>query len=399
MKKQLSLVFFTWLGVCLLGALPFYYSGFFANFTDAVFESVSGFTTTGATVLRDIDTLPGWLLFWRSIIQWIGGMGILFTIAKFPFFSKGGFQSRKTENIIILLSVYIALTALQFILLFIFGMNWFDALTHSFSTMSTGGFSVRVSSIAYYNSPAIEWVCVFFMFLAGVNLSFIWRIFNGRAESVMRNSEARTYTGIVFLAAVVIAIATFPQTPSFSTALRQAFFQVTSIISTTGFYSANFNTWAYVAQGVLFLLLFIGGCSGSTAGGVKVIRYVILSKQTVNEMKHLVYPRGVFDFKLDGKDGSKKTVYGAIGFLFLYFLIVFLASLLVGSSGADVFTSFNTALICQGNIGLGMGEVGAFMPFPDFPVYVKWGLCLVMLMGRLELWIVFALFTKEFWRR
>jgi len=399
MKKQLSLVFFTWLGVCLLGALPFYYSGYFANFTDAVFESVSGFTTTGATVLRDIEALPAWLLFWRSIIQWIGGMGILFTIAKFPFFSKGGFQSRKTENIIILLSVYIALTALQFILLFIFGMNWFDALTHSFSTMSTGGFSVRGSSIAYYNSPAIEWIFVFFMFLAGVNLAFIWRIFNGRTESVMRNSEARTYTGIVFLAVAVITVAIFPQSPSFSAALRQAFFQVTSIISTTGFYSANFNTWTYVAQGVLFLLLFIGGCSGSTAGGVKVIRYVILSKQTVNEMKHLVYPRGVFDFKLDGKDGSKKTVYGAIGFLFLYFLIVFLASLLVGSSGADVFTSFNTALICQGNIGLGMGEVGAFMPFPDFPAYVKWGLCLVMLMGRLELWIVFALFTKEFWRR
>lgn len=393
MKKQFSLVFFAWLGVCLLGALPFYFSGFFPNFTDAVFETVSGFTTTGATVLRDIEALPRQLLLWRSMTQWLGGMGVLLTFSLVPLFTEGGFQVRKTENTFLFtLLFYIGLTALQFVLLVVFRMNWFDALTNSFSTVSTGGFSIRNNSVAYYNSPAVEWIFTLFMFLAGVNFFLAWLIFHGKAANVMRNSEARAYTLIVFVAAAVVAAAIFPKSPSFEAALRQAFFHVVSLISTTGFYSADYGLWPYAAQTVLFFLLFCGGCSGSVAGGVKVIRYVMLSKQTWNEMRRHIYPHAVFGIRLDGKSENKRKVHGAAGFVFLYFLIVFLAAMLVSSSGAGVFASFIAALVCQGNTGVSLA-------FTDFPAYVKWGLCLVMIMGRLELWIVLVLFTKNFWRR
>jgi len=395
MKKQVLLVVFLWLGVCLLGAFPFYFSGFFPNFTDALFESISGFTTTGATVLADIETLPDWLLLWRAMTQWLGGMGILLTVTMLPFFSSDGNQRLSKARILLL--IYAALTALQFVLLVIFGMNWFDALTHSFSTVSTGGFSIRNNGVAYYNSPAVEWVSTVFMFMAGTNLYLIWLILRGKAASVTRNSEIKAYAGIVLIAAVVITVLIRTQSSTL-TALRQALFHVTSLISTTGFYAADYGKWVPTAQGVLFFLLFTGGCFGSVAGGIKIFRYVILSKQAWIEMKRLVYHRGVFNIRLDGKSGDKKIVYEIAGFVFLYFFILFLASLLVSSSGADVFTSLNTAVICLGNIGRGLEETGAFMPFPVFPAYVKWGLCLVMIMGRLELQIFLALLTKDFWQ-
>jgi len=417
MKMLFSLIFPAWLVVCFLGALPFYFSGFFPDFTDAFFESVSGFTTTGATLVSDVEALPGWLLLWRSMTQWLGGMGILLTFIMLPVFSAGGFQIKKinasgldskeydtrfryTAGVVLL--IYAALTALQFFLLVIFGMDMFDALTTSFSTISTGGFSVRNDGIAYYNSPAIEWVCAVFMFLAGTNLTLIWLLLRGKADNVMRNSEARTYAAVSVIAAVFITILILAQSISFEnvgTTLRQAFFHVASIISTTGFYSGNYNMWPPAAQGVLFFLLFTGGCSFSAAGGIKIIRCLLLSKQAWNEMKRLVHHRGVFIIRLDGRDWNKRAVHGAAGFIMMYFTTAFFASLLVGSSGAGVFTSMNTALVCLGNIGRGLGDLGAFMPFPDFPSYVKWGLSFVMILGRLELWIVLIIFTKDFWRR
>jgi len=407
MKRNFSFVFFAWLGVCLLGAFPFYFSGFFPSFTDAIFESVSGFTTTGATVLRDIEALPNWLLFYRSIIQWIGGMGVLLTFLLLPYSAQGGFLLKKTEvvsleaqeflprfhrSVFVILLFYIALTALQFILLTIFGINRFDALTHSFSTMSTGGFSIRSNGIAFYNSPAAEWICAGFMFLAGINLSLIWLIFRRRAVNVMRNSELKTYITIILIASAIVTAAILRQTPSFGTALRQAFFQTASIISTTGASSVDYAVWPSAAKSVLFFLLFVGGCSFSAAGGIKVVRWVTLSKQMWNEMVRLVYSRGIFNIRLDGKGGNKKAVYGAVGFVFLYFLIVFITAIFVSLSGADVFASFTAALVCLGNIGTPM-------PFNNFPFFIKWGLSLVMIMGRLELWIVLILFKKDFWRR
>ncbi|GHV96021.1 Trk system potassium transporter TrkH [Spirochaetia bacterium] len=408
------LVFLAWVAVCLLGALPFYFSGYIPNFTDAVFESVSGFTTTGITVLHDIESLPRPLLFWRAMTQWLGGMGIVvLTVSLLPLTGAGGFQLIKaeapgpdTEKIVpritltarILWLLYIALTAIQALLLFCFGMDWFDAIVHAFSTMATGGFSSRNDSLAYYNSPALEWICAVFMLLAGFNFSLIWQTLRLKPRELLRNSEARAYGGIILTAVIIITIAILPQAVSVEAALRQAVFNTASILTTTGLFNENYNMWPALAQGVLFFLLFIGGCSGSTAGGVKVVRYVILARQTKNEMKRIIYPRGVFNIQLDGKSGKKDVVYGVAGFVFLYLIIAFFAAFLVSSAGVDIFTSVNTALICLGNVGLGLGRLGPFNVFPDFPGYVKWGLSLVMILGRLELWTVMVFFTREFWR-
>jgi trk system potassium uptake protein TrkH len=413
MKKQLLLVFFTLLAVSVLGALPFYFSGYISNFTNAVFESVSGFTTTGATILKDIEALPNVLLFWRALTQWLGGMGILLLVS-------GSFRLQKKEIIRILLSFYAVLTALQFILLVIFGMNWFDALTHSMSTISTGGFSIRNSGIAYYNNAAAEWICVFFMFLSGINFFLIWRLLFRKSDDIIRNTETKVYTGIILIAAAIVTASLFLQSSpntlsidkalpfdealfhnkalffnkaiSFPTAIRQAFFHVTSTISTCGFFNLDYDFWPSAAQGVIFFLLLTGGCSGSAAGGIKVIRHAVLSKQTANEMKRFIYPRGIFDIPLDGKSGNKKTVQASAGFIFLYFLILFLTAMMVSISGTDIFDSFKTALVCLGNAGLGL-------PAADFPAYVKWGLCLVMIMGRLELWALLIIFSGVFNRK
>jgi len=389
--------------VSVLGALPFYFSGYIPNFTDAVFESISGFTTTGATILKDIEALPNVLLFWRALTQWLGGMGILLLVS-------GSFRVQKKEIIRILLLIYAALTALQFILLTIFGMNWFDALTHSMSTISTGGFSIRNNGIAYYNSPAAEWVCVFFMFLSGINFFLIWRFLFRKSDDIIRNTETKVYAGIILIASAIAAISIFflrkpPPSDlcfiippyyykdiSFAEAIRQAFFHVTSTISTCGFFNAGLDYWPSLAQGVIFFLLLIGGCSGSAAGGIKVVRHVVLCKQTANEMKRFIYPRGIFDISLNGKSGNKKAVHTAAGFIFLYFFILFLTALLVSSSGTDVFDSLKTALVCLGNAGLGLSAAG-------FPAYVKWGLCLVMIMGRLELWALLVIFSGVFKRK
>ena len=385
MRKQFSLVFFILLAVCFLGALPFFFSGFIPNFTDAFFESVSGFTTTGATVLKDIEALPNALLFWRALTQWLGGLGILLLVIE-------SFRIQKKETLRVLPAIYASLTALQFILLVIFGMDWFDALTHSMSTISTGGFSIRNSGIAYYNNAAAEWVCVPFMFLSGINLSLVRQAFQGKVKIALRSTETRIYTGIILIASVIVTSAIFAQGSPFDKAVRQAFFHVTSTISTCGFFNTNYNFWLPLAQGVIFFLLLIGGCSGSAAGGIKVVRHAVLSRQTANEMKRLIYPRGIFDIPLDGKSGNKKAVHPAAGFIFLYFLVLFFTALLVSSSGMEVLDSLKTSLVCLGNTGLGLNAA-------DFPAYVKWGLCLVMIAGRLELWAVLVILSEVFRRR
>jgi trk system potassium uptake protein TrkH len=414
-SRGFLLVFLAWIAVCLAGALPYYCSGYIAGFTDAVFESVSGFTTTGATVLHDVEALPRPLLFWRALTHWLGGMGIVvLTVALLPLLGAGGFQLVKAEapgpekekitpritlTARILWLLYIALTAIQALLLFCFGMDWFDAIVHAFSTMATGGFSSRNDSLAYYQSPAIEWVCAVFMLLAGFNFSLIWQLLRGNFRELARNSEARAYGLLTLTAALIVAIAIIPQSDSVEAALRQSVFNVASILTTTGLFNENYLAWPALAQGALFFLMFSGGCSGSTSGGVKIIRYVILAKQTGNEMKKIVYPKGVFNIQLDGKSGKKDVVYGVAGFVFLYFLLLVAIALLVSSCGEDVFTSFNTALVCLGNIGLGFGKLGPFAAFPGFPPYVKWGLSLAMILGRLELWTVMVFFTRDFWRK
>lgn len=409
------LVSLAWFFTSILGALPLYLAHSAPTFSDAVFESVSGFTTTGATIFKDVESLPRAILFWRAMTHWLGGMGIVvLTVALLPLLGVGGFQLVKAETpgpekdkvapkitatAKILWILYLALTAIQVGLLMVGGMNWFDATTHAFATMATGGFGTKNASIGYYNSAWIDGVCTVFMILAGFNFSLYYRVITGKVRDLLYNSEARAYIGIVIVASLVVAISILPVYGSFPRAFRYASFQVSSILTTTGFATADFDRWPSLAKAVLLTLMFIGGSSGSTGGGIKVIRHVVLFKQAGNEIRRLLFPRGVFSVQLNGKVGRKDVVYGVAGFVFLYLALVFFVTLVVASAGIDLISSLSASLATVGNIGPGFGIVGPSQNYSILPAYVKWVLSFAMLAGRLELWTVFVLFTPEFWRR
>jgi trk system potassium uptake protein TrkH len=415
------LVFITWILICLLGGVPYYLSGHIPRWVDAVFESVSGFTTTGATVIADVEVLPRSLLFWRAMTHWLGGMGIIvLTVALLPLLGIGGVQLIKaettgpekekitpkiTETARILWFLYLILTALEALLLCAGGMNWFDAITHAFSTIATGGFSTRNNNIAAYNSPWIEGVCTVFMLLAGFNFVLLYRLFRGKYRDILTNSEARSYGGIILVSAAIITLSLLPGAASsgqagrtFGSVVGKAFFHTASIITTTGFTTTDYGFWPPLAQGVLFFLMFIGGCSGSTAGGIKVVRLVVLFKQAINELRRFIYPRGVFSVRLNRKVGRKDVVYGVAGFIFLYMLVIAVATLFTAASGVDIFSSFSAALAVTGNVGIGFGAVGPASHYGAFSDSIKWLFSFLMIAGRLELWTVFILFSPEYWR-
>jgi trk system potassium uptake protein TrkH len=412
-KTGFLLVTLAWVFLCLLGALPYYCSGVLPGFVDAVFESVSGFTTTGATVIADVEALGRPILFWRGFTHWIGGMGIVvLTVAILPLLGAGGFHLFQAESpgpesgritprirsaAKILWFIYLALTLAETVLLRLFGMNWFDALIHSFSTMATGGFSTRNRSIAAYDSPAIEWVCILFMFLAGFNFGLIYRFLQGKYREIRDNSEARVYGGIITIAAALCLFSLLPRMP-LAGGLRRSLFQVLSVLTTTGFSAADHSLWPPAAQACLFFLMFIGGCSSSTSGGIKVIRHVVLFKQMGNEFKRLLNPRGVFSIQLNRRPGKKEMVYGVAGFVFLYFVILLASTVVFSAAGLNILTALNLSLLSLGNIGLGLGQSDFGPIIYNLPVWAKYGLCFIMIAGRLELWTVFVLFSRE-WRR
>jgi len=409
------LVSAAWALTAFFGAIPFLISGYIPSLADAVFESVSGFTTTGASILKDVEALPRSLLFWRSMTHWLGGMGIVvLTVALLPLLGVGGFQLLKAETpgpdkdrvapkitatAKILWLIYIGLTVLQVILLMIGGMDWFDATTHAFGTMATGGFSTKNASVGYFRSPWIDGVSTVFMVLAGMNFSLYYRLFKGKFSDFLANSELRAYLAIFFIASLLIALSLRPLYGNFSTAFRFASFQAASILTTTGFATTDFDLWLPFAKSVLLVLMFVGGCSGSTGGGIKVVRLVVAFKQAANEMRRFLFPRGVFSIRLNGKVGRKDVVYGVAGFIFLYLLIVLAVTVTVASSGTDLTSSLTSALATVGNIGPGFGVVGPVANYSGFPDYVKWVFSFAMIAGRLELWTVMILFMPEFWRR
>ena len=409
------LVSLAWIFTSFFGAAPFLLAGVLPNLSEAVFESVSGFTTTGASVFSDVESLSRSLLLWRAMTHWLGGMGIVvLTVALLPLLGVGGFQLVKAETpgpekdkvapkitatAKILWYMYIALTALQVGLLMLGGMDWFDAVTHAFATMATGGFGTKNASVGYYRSPFIDGVCTVFMILAGMNFSLYYRVVTGKFRDLFGNTEFRVYAGIIVLAFILVSLSVLPQYGSLGTAFRYASFQVASIITTTGFATADFDQWPSFAKGILLVLMFIGGCSGSTGGGIKVIRHVVLFKQAGNEMRRLLYPRGIFSVRLNGKVGRKDVVYGTAGFVFLYVALVLFTTLVVASSGTELLSSLTTALATVGNIGPGFGAVGPTQNYAFFPDYVTWFLSFAMIAGRLELWTVFILLSPEFWRR
>lgn len=415
-KDGFLFVTLSWIAATFIGALPFYISGAMPEFVNAVFETMSGFTTTGASVLSDIESLPSSILFWRSLTHWLGGMGIVvLTVAVLPLLGIGGLQlikaeapgptvdkitPRITETAKILWLIYIGLTFAQTILLMIGGMNFFDSLTHTFGTLATGGFSTKNSSVGAYNSAYIDWVITIFMVLAGINFSLHFRLMSGRYRDILRDSELKAYLGIFAVSTLVIAWnISGVNCSSIADSLRFAGFQAASILTTTGFATADYEKWPALSQTVLFMLMFIGGCSGSTGGGIKVIRIITLLKQGLNEMKYLLHPKGVFTLRINRHPVKKDIIYAISGFFFLYILMLLVTTMVAASSGSDVTTSFTASLATLGNIGPGLGLVGPTENFGFFPAYVKWWFSFAMLVGRLELYTVLILFTVTFWRR
>jgi trk system potassium uptake protein TrkH len=413
------LVFLAWVFTSFIGALPYYFSGgngeTAISITDAVFESACGFATTGATTLADVESLPRSLVLWRSMSHWFGGMGIvLLMVALMPLLGVGGFQMIKAETpgpekekvtpkitatAKILWLVYCALTAVLTALFLLGGMRFFDALCHAFTTMASGGISTRNAGLAYYDSAFIDGTAAVFMLLAGLNFNLYYRLLRGKIRDVLTNTEGRAYLLIFMVSAGAIALILRPVYGSAGTALRYAVYHAASILSTTGSAVVDYESWPIAARGVLFCLMFIGGCSGSTAGGIKVIRYVVLWKQAGNELRRSIFPRGVFSVRLNRKVGRKDVVYGVAGFVTLYGLVTAALTLITAASGTDVFSSFSTALSVTGNVGIGFGAIGPAKNYAGFADHLKWIYSFVMIAGRLELWTVFVLFTPEFWRR
>jgi len=414
-REGFLLVSLSWVFASFIGALPFVFSGAIPAYTNAFFETMSGFTTTGASILTDIESLPMGILFWRSMTHWLGGMGIVvLTVALIPLLGVGGTKLLKaeapgpsedritpkiTETAKILWSIYVAFTVIETTLLIIGGMNLFDALTHTFGTLATGGFSTRSASIGAFNSSFIHIVITVFMVMAGMNFNLYYKFISGNFKDFFRDTEMRVYLSIYSMATILIAVNLLQTYNGFGKSLRFAGFQAASILTTTGFTTADYALWPAFSRNVLFFLMFIGGCAGSTGGGMKVIRLATMFKVGINEMKHLIYPRGVFSLSINGVTVKKDIVYPIGGFVFFYFGLLLAVTLSVATGGYDILTSFSTALVTLGNIGPGFGKIGPSLNYAFYPAYIKWILSMAMMLGRLEIYTVLVLFTPHFWRR
>lgn len=406
-----------WLMLSVFGALPFLFSGVFDRFVDAFFETVSGFTTTGASVLTQFEGAPRGIMFWRSFTHWIGGMGVLvLTLALIPqmtgrashlaraespgpSFSKVLPKMGDTAKILYL--IYGALTVLLFVLLVVIGkMSLYDAAIHAMSTAGTGGFSSHGQSIAAFNSPIVDVIVTIFMLIFGVNFALYYRLITGDFRSFFKSEELRWYIGIVTISILAVSLIILPQYGSFFTALRYGSFQVCTIISTTGFMTADFALWPVAAQMILLLLMLIGSCAGSTAGGIKVVRVALLSKTIKREISHTIQPRKIEVVHFEGKGVDNKMLSQIAVFISAYLALIFLGTLLVSLDGKyDLLSHFTAALTCVSNVGPGLNAVGPTCNFAGYSPFAKYVLSLLMLCGRLELFPIYVLFHPAVWRR
>ncbi len=408
----------SWILAAGFGALPVYISGAIPSYTDAYFEIMSGFTTTGASILTDIESLPRSVLYWRSLTHWLGGMGIVvLVVALIPLLGAGGtklvgaespgpsvdkFTPKIRNNALILWLIYLGLSVIEIILLMFGGMDLFDASTHTFGTMATGGFSPKAASVGHYNSAYIDAVITVFMVMAGCNFALYYKVLRGKLGDVLRDGEFKVYIAIFFIVAILISINLMVQGDGYETpgrAFRYASFQTATIITTTGYATADFELWPNFSKVLLFFLMFIGGCSGSTGGGIKVIRIITVAKLALNNIKYMLHPRGVFSMKIGNSTIRKEVVYTIAGFFALYIFTILLTTVIVSTAGTDIETSLTTALVTVGNIGPGFGQIGPTDNYFFYPGHIKWVLSLAMMAGRLELFTVFALLTPQFWRR
>jgi len=415
-REGMAIVAVGWTAVGLFGALPFYFDSSSWTFVDALFESVSGFTTTGASILSDIEALPKGLLFWRSFIQWLGGMGIIvLSIAILPFLGVGGMQLYKAEvpspvpdklkprirdTAVILWKVYAILTAAQVFFLMIGRMSFFDALCHAFTTMPTGGFSTQNASIAQYNSLYFDIVFIVFMVLAGINFSLHYQLMRGRPLAFWRDAECRFFIGAVALLTLLVSWDVFGTIyKTIGQSLRYGAFQVVSILTTTGYATYDYEQWPAMSRLILLLCMFLGASAGSTGGGMKCLRIMLCFKFCYKELFALVHPRAVLSIKIGGRSVPEDVMRSVLGFMALYMGVFGFSSVLLAGMGVDFITSFGAVAATLGNIGPGFGLVGPVGNYAQLPVLGKWLLIWCMLLGRLEIYTILILLVPEFWRK
>ncbi len=416
-KESYLAVTLAWVAAALFGAIPLYGSGIAPSFSAAFFEMMSGFTTTGATTFTAVQALPKSLLFWRSMSNWIGGMGIVVLfVALLPGFgvsaaflvtaeTVGVTKDKLTPKIkttaLILWSIYLGFSLLQALLLLLGGLSLFDAITITFSTMGAAGFSVMNSSIGSYNSLYVETVVLLFMLISGANFALYYQVIRGNLRSVSGDGEVRAYFGIWAVAALLITanLTITRSAPSFFTSLRQGAFHTASVLTTTGFATTDYQGWPPFSQLILFLLFFVGGCGGSAGGGIKVIRIVALVKLVQVQIKRRIHPRGVFQVHIGRSTFGDELLLGIASFFGVYLLTGLIGSAVISLSGADMLTSTSASFLTLGNIGIGFGALGPAGSFAIFPPWVLWFCSFLMLVGRLELFTVYVLFTKHFWKR
>lgn len=405
----------TWIFFSLFGTLPFLFSGTIDNFADAFFEAMSGFTTTGATVMSDIESLPASILFWRSLTQWIGGIGIIFiSLSVFPIVKSiniqlaatefSGQQADKIQPRFIeaakrLLTIYVLLTAVQVILLLVTGMPFFDAVCHSFSTLSTGGFSTRNTGIAAFEAPSIKIVLTIFMFIAGINLPLIYFALKGNFRKIKGNHEFRFYlllTAAFVVLSMVVLIIDKGLNPV--KALSDSAFHIVSIVTTTGFYSADYTQWGNIMVIIIFILMFTGGMAGSTSGGIKIIRLSLITINYRKEMHRLLHPNAYIPVRIDEHVVTSGNIYNLLVFITLYFIIICASSLVISLMDFDIVTSFSTSASMLANLGPSLGNFGPFTNYASLSDGGKIFLSGLMLIGRLELMTIMILFSKSFYR-
>lgn len=405
-----------WTVMSLFGALPFTFSGAIPSYTDAFFETMSGFTTTGASILNDIESLPKGVLFWRSMTHWIGGMGIIvLSLAVMPILGVGGMQlysaevpgptpdkihPRVKETAKRLWFIYFLLTAAEVGLLLLGGMTLYDALNHAMATMATGGFSTKQASIAFYDSPYIQYVISIFMYLAGINFALHYFALKQRFDKVWQDEEFIFYSLIILSATLFLTAGLMLQHgQGVEPAFRDSLFTTVSIMTTTGFVTADYEQWAEPLLFTVFILMFVGGSAGSTGGGIKVVRHLLIIKNSFTELKRLIYPQAIIPVRLNGRTVPANIIFNILAFSVLYLLIFFISSLVMTLLGLDVLSALGAVIATLGNIGPGIGVVGPIYNYAAIPEAGKWFLSFLMLIGRLELFTVLILFTPTYWRK
>ena len=429
-KEGYLIVTLGWLILSVTGMLPYLLSGSIPNLSNAFFETISGYSTTGSSILTDIESMPKGILFWRSATHWIGGMGIIvLTIAILPLLGIGGMQlfaaeapgpsadklhPRITDTAKRLYLIYIILTVVEFLLLKIAGMTWFDAINHAMATVSTGGFSTKNNSIAFYNNlPSVQYIIIFFMLIAGTNFVLTYFALKGKVQKMFKSEEFKYYLfGILGVSLIVATIIIFFQDPNLQTsishpnvygktesAFRHSLFQVTSVVTTTGFVSADFTMWSFFATGIFFALFFTGGSAGSTSGGIKIVRHIVMLKNSFLEFKKALHPNAIIPVRYDGKAVNQTIVFNILSFFIIYMLIFIISSVILTFLGLDFISALGAAASSLGNIGPAIGSVSPVDNFNHLTTGAKWFCSFLMLIGRLELFTVLILFTPFFWRK